>query len=352
MRHPVSSVRRPSGRALVPVFMLAIALAGCGGGAGASPSAVAVPSATTPAATGTASASPVTAAPVTPPPTAPPSPAPTPTPAPTVGADSPVLLAAGDIADCTSSDDDAVGALLAGIPGAIATLGDTAYPAGTAQQLRDCFGEAWGGVLDRIRFAVTGNHDVATDGGAPLREYLGTAAARDGRTYFSDQLGSWHVIVLDADCGEVAGGCGADSPQAAWLRADLAASDARCTVAMWHQPRFSSGWHGDDTSSAVFWDALYAGGADLVLNGHDHDYERFVPQDPSGAADDARGITEFVVGTGGGEARGFGGIEANSAAHASGVFGVLELRLGEGAWASQFVGSASGFTDESAGTCH
>ena len=289
------------------------------------------------------------------PPIAPPTAALTATPTPlefTIAADDPVLLAVGDIGRCDSKADDAVGALIATLPGVVVTLGDTAYARGTARELRDCFAAAWPGVTDRIRYAVTGNHDDLTDAGAPLRDFLGPAASRDGRTYFSEELGSWHIVVLDANCDVVAGGCGPDSPQLGWLRADLAASDAACTLALWHQPRFSSGVHGNDETVAPFWDALYAGGADVVLNGHDHDYERFDAQDPSAAPDRARGITEFVVGTGGGGPRAFGDIRANSLVRATGVFGVLELTLGDGGWAFRFLATAPGFADEGTGACH
>ncbi len=279
---------------------------------------------------------------------------------PTASAASPVaspaavidLVAVGDIGRCDATGDDDTGALVAGLPGVVATLGDTAYPAGTAQQLRDCFGGGWATVKDRIRFAVTGNHDDMTDAGAPLRDYLGAAAARDGHTYFSEDLGAWHVVVLDADCDIVKGGCGADSPQVRWLRDDLAASGARCTLGLWHQPRFSSGQHGDDAAVGPFWDALHAAGADLVLNGHDHDYERLAPQDPSGNVDAARGITEIVVGTGGGDLRDFKAIERNSVARVSGTYGVLALTLSDGSWSYRFVGTKPGFTDQGTGACH
>ncbi len=211
------------------------------------------------------------------------------------------LVAAGDIGRCDSTHDDATGALAASLPGVVATLGDTAYEDGTTEELDDCFGGSWGPVKSRIRFAVTGNHDVHTDGGAPLRDYMGSAAARDGRTWFSEDLGTWHVIVLDGNCGLLGLACSRDSEQERWLREDLAASNASCTLALLHQPRFSSGQHGDDSVVGPLWDALYAADADLVLDGHDHDYERFAPQDPDGRADAARGITEIVVGTGGAE---------------------------------------------------
>ncbi len=336
---PMSRQRAHRSRRLAALLSGCLALAACGGPAGTGATMAPVATVAAPASSATV---PSAAAPTS---------TPTP-PEPSMAAGDPVLLAVGDIGRCDSTDDDAVGALIATLPGAVATLGDTAYDSGTPDELRNCFGAAWAGVTDRIRYAITGNHDDLTDAGAPLRDYLGRAASRDGRTYFSDELGSWHVVVLDADCHVVAGGCGPDSPQLRWLRDDLAASHAACTLALWHQPRFSSGDHGNDGSSAPFWDALYAGGADIVLNGHDHDYERFDAQDPSAAPDPARGITEFVVGTGGGGPRAFGDIRANSVVRATGVFGVLELTLGDGGWTFRFVATAPGFADEGTGACH
>ena len=160
--------------------------------------------------------------------TSPPTPARTPA-ATETGAAAITMIAAGDIGLCDSTADDATGALVASLPGIVATLGDTAYPDGTMQQLEECFGGSWGGVKDRIRFAVTGNHDVHTDGGEPLRAYMGSAAVQDGRTWFSDDVGAWHVVVLDSNCGFLGDRCGSESDQGRWLREDLAASGARCT---------------------------------------------------------------------------------------------------------------------------
>jgi acid phosphatase type 7 len=159
-------------------------------------------------------------------------------------------------------------------------------------------------------------------------------------------------VVLDADCGTVDGGCGPDSPQVRWLRDDLAAHPTACTLALWHQPRFSSGDHGNSTDTAAFWDALYAADADLVLNGHDHDYERFVPQDPSGQADAARGITEIVVGTGGGSLRRFKRPLATSAVRSSDAYGVLQLALRADGWSYRFLATDGSVRDEGTGTCH
>ena len=263
-----------------------------------------------------------------------------------------VLLAAGDIGRCDSNHDDATGALAASLPGVIATLGDTAYEDGTAAELNDCFGGSWGAVKDRIRFAVTGNHDIHTANGAPLQAYMGSAASRDGRTWFSDNLGSWHVIVLDGNCGLFGRRCDSGSDQATWLRADLAASNARCTLALLHQPRFSSGQHGDDGGVRPLWDALYAAGADLVLDGHDHDYERFAPQDPGGTADSARGLVEIVAGTGGAELEPFTDPRANSLVRINDTYGVLELTLLADSWSSRFVRVDGSIRDQAAGTCH
>jgi hypothetical protein len=262
------------------------------------------------------------------------------------------LVGAGDIGVCGSPDDEATAALVDRLPGTVFTLGDDAYEQGTEQQFRDCFGGSWGRFKDRITFPVPGNHEYETTGAAGYRAYFGAAATPLGETWYSRDVGSWHVIVLDATCDKVRGGCGLESPQVAWLRTDLAASAARCTLALWHQPRFSSGLHGNDQAVAPFWDALYAAGADLVLNGHDHDYERFVAQAPDGSADEPRGIAEIVVGTGGAALRRFETTRPNRAAGADTAHGVVQLTLGEGRWSSRFIPTEGSFSDEASGACH
>jgi hypothetical protein len=268
------------------------------------------------------------------------------------GAASVAMIAAGDIGRCDSTADDDTGALVAGLPGVVATLGDTAYPDGTTQQLEQCFGGSWGDVKDRIKFAVTGNHDIHADGGEPLQDYMGSAAIQDGHTWFSDDLGAWHVVVLDANCGLLGDLCTGRSDQVSWLREDLATSGALCTLVLMHQPRFSSGYHGDDRSLGSFWDELYAHGADLVLAGHDHDYERFVPQAPDGTPDDARGIVEMVVGTGGADLREFRAPRPNSLVRINDAYGVLELTLGVDSWSSTFIDTAGVERDTSGASCH
>jgi hypothetical protein len=268
---------------------------------------------------------------------------------PTVTPD-PTLVGAGDIADCGLDDDSATAKLIDALPGAVFTAGDNAYPDGTAEQFRDCYGPTWGRFLDRTRPAA-GNHDWQTKGLAGYLGYFGAAAAPDGTSWYSYDLGTWHVIVLDSDCGSV-GGCGADSVQGRWLSADLAASGARCTLAIWHHPRFSSGEHGNDAEVAPFWRALYDAGADVVINGHDHDYERFAPQDPNAQLDRGRGIREFVVGTGGAALRAFPTTAANSELRTAVAHGVIRLVLHRASYEWSFLPTTGELTDSGSGPCH
>jgi hypothetical protein len=235
------------------------------------------------------------------------------------------LVGAGDIAACGSPWDEATADLLDGIEGTVFTAGDNAYPSGTAEQFRDCYGPSWGRHRDRTRPAV-GNHDWETGGAAGYIGYFGALAAPDGRTWYAYDLGGWRVIVLDSDCGSV-GGCGAGSEQERWLRSELVAHPTRCTMAIWHHARFSSGEHGNDGRTDAFWRALYAASAEVIVVGHDHDYERFAPQDPDGRAGPERGIRQFVVGTGGAFLRPFRDPAANSEVRRSDTHGVLRFTL-------------------------
>jgi alkaline phosphatase len=291
-------------------------------------------------------------------PTVPPSSGPTGSPAAapsppgvSAAADEAVLIAVGDVGRCDATGDDETGALTASLPGVVAILGDTAYESGSAAELEQCFGGSWGAVEDRIRYAAMGNHDIKTDDGAPLEAYLGNAVSRDGRTWFSEDFGAWHVVVLDSNCGFLQAACGSESDQVRWLREDLAASDARCTIALWHHPRFSSGYHGNSGSVGAFWEALHDAGAELVLNGHEHDYERFEPQDPGGAGDPAGGITEIVAGTGGGDLKPFERTAPNSRVRIADAYGVLELTLRTSGWSHRFLATDGRVLDQGDGTC-
>lgn len=263
-----------------------------------------------------------------------------------------VLIGAGDIADCSDlSGAEATAKLLEANPGTVMALGDLAYPNGTAEDFK-CYDRTWGRVKIRTRPAV-GNHEFHSAGANYYFQYFG-AAAGDSRTgYYSYDLGTWHIVVLNSECAQV-GGCGAGSPEEKWLRADLTAHPTGCTLAYFHKPRFSSGLnHGNDSEMGAFWQALYDFNAELIVNGHDHDYERFAPQDPNGNADARRGIREFVVGTGGKNHREFGFHKANSEVRNNNAFGVLKLTLKVLGYDWQFIPEAGrSFTDSGSGTCH
>ena len=216
-----------------------------------------------------------------------------------VGGD-PVLVGAGDIGSCRSEGDEATADLIAGIEGTVATFGDNAYPRGTAADFARCYDPSWGPFKDRTK-PSPGNHEYETAGASGYFDYFGSAAGEPGKGYYAYDLGSWRVISLNSNCSSLVGGCGPGSPQEQWLKAELAAHSNACTLAYWHHPRFSSGVHGDESFVAPFWDDLYQAGAEVVLNGHEHVYERFAPQNPSGQTDSAQGIRQFIVGTGGAE---------------------------------------------------
>jgi hypothetical protein len=262
-----------------------------------------------------------------------------------------VLVGAGDIADCSSTGDEATADLLDSIDGTVFTLGDNAYEAGTPGEFRRCYAPTWGRQLART-MPVPGNHEYGTAGAAGYFGYFGAAASDPDRGYYAYDRGAWRIYALNSNCADI-GGCGAGSVQERWLRADLAANPRRCVLAIWHHPRFSSGLHGNDPSTQALWEALYDAGAELILNGHDHTYERFAPQSPSGRVDTRTGIVEMVVGTGGRSHYDFPTIRANSIVRDDTSYGVLRLELVDGGWSFEFVPVAgASFTDSGGGTCH
>jgi hypothetical protein len=263
-----------------------------------------------------------------------------------------ILVGAGDIADCKDlSGAEATAKLLVQVPGTVMAVGDLAYPDGSKENFT-CYDKTWGRVKSRTRPAP-GNHEFHAAGATPYFDYFGAAAGDPKTGYYSYDLGSWHIVVLNSECKEI-GGCEAGSPEEKWLRADLAAHPSGCTLAYFHKPRFSSGLaHGDDPEVGAFWQALYEANADVVVTGHDHDYERFAPQTPDGTADPARGIREFVVGTGGKNHRPFVSPKPNSELRDATAFGVLKLTLKPNAYDWQFIPEAGkNFTDSGSGACH
>jgi hypothetical protein len=263
-----------------------------------------------------------------------------------------VLIGAGDVADCSDlTGAEATAKLLEANPGTVMALGDLAYPNGTAEDFK-CYDKTWGRVKNRTRPAV-GNHEFHSAAAAYYFQYFGVAAGDPRTGYYSYDLGSWHIVVLNSECEDV-GGCGAGSPEEKWLRADLSAHPVGCTLAYFHKPRFSSGLnHGNDPEVGAFWQALYDFNAELIVNGHDHDYERFAPQDPNGNSDPKRGIREFVVGTGGKNHRLIGILKANSEVRNDTTYGVLKLTLKATGYDWKFIPEAGkSFTDAGSGNCH
>jgi len=263
-----------------------------------------------------------------------------------------ILVGAGDIADCADlSGAEATAKLLEAIPGQVFTAGDNAYPAGTKEQFDQCYDKTWGRVKSRTRPSV-GNHEFHSGGATPYFDYFGSAAGDPSNGYYSYELGYWHIVVLNSECAEV-GGCGTGSRQEKWLRADLASHPAACTLAYWHKPLFSSGGkHGNDPEMKSFWQDLYAVKAAIVINGHDHDYERFAPQNPDGKLEAARGVREIVAGTGGKNHRPFGKPLATSEVRNADTFGVLKLTLRPKSYEWEFLPEAGKtFHDSGSGLC-
>jgi len=262
-----------------------------------------------------------------------------------------MLIGAGDIASCSSDGDEATAKLIDGVDGTVFTLGDNAYERGSPGEYRDCYDPTWGRERARTR-PVPGNHEYGTRAAAGYFQYFGDTAGKGGEGWYAYDAGTWRVYVLNSNCDEV-GGCDAGSAQERWLHDDLAANPRQCVLAMWHHPLFSSGEHGNNPITRPLWQDLYDAGSDLVLNGHDHTYERFAPQAPDGRLDADRGIVEMVVGTGGRSHYPFPIIRDNSLVRDDTTWGVLRLVLGDGGWAFQFLPvPGAAFTDSGDGTCH
>ena len=261
-----------------------------------------------------------------------------------------VLVGAGDIASCGFDDDEKTAQLLDDIAGTVFTLGDNVYDDGKSSEFRDCYDPTWGRHKSRTRPAP-GNHDYRTDG-APYFEYFGEAAGEPGKGWYSYDLGAWHVVVLNSNCDAV-GGCGPDSEQVRWLRSDLSGNPSRCTLSYWHHPRFSAGKYSDNDELKPLWQALYDAGAEIIMSGHDHNYQRYAPQDPAGVEDEADGIRQFVVATGGTHFYEVDKGHANLEVSKDNTHGVLKLTLSPTHYDWEFIPvEGKTFTDSGSGLCH
>jgi hypothetical protein len=285
----------------------------------------------------------------------------------------PVIAAAGDIA-CNPQNSAFNGGL--GTPGAcrqratsdlllrsdlaeVLVPGDLQYERGELGNFMQSFDPSWGRVKELLR-PVPGNHEYDTANAAGYYDYFNGVGRQTGQAgdrsagYYSFDIDNWHIVALNSECETIAGGCGTDSTQLRWLRADLAAHPSTCTLAYFHKPLFTSGRYGNQSPDLrAFWDALYAANAELILVGHEHFYERFAPQNPDGVADPARGIRQLTVGMGGRGRHDFITTAANSEFRTNNVLGVAELGLGDAGYSWRLVNAATGGTaDSGSGACH
>ena len=274
------------------------------------------------------------------------------------------MFGAGDIAVCGSQSHIQTAKLLdsllradsvAKVNDAVFTLGDNAYPDGAAADFALCWGASWGDTSRRIMKKIhptIGNHEDQSVGASPYFKYFGAIAGDPQKGFYSYTMGEWTVFVLNSELVVNSQFSAADQKaQEDWLRGQVKSAKL-CSMAMWHNPRFSSGLHGSDVRFIPIWQILYDGGVDLALAGHDHSYERYAPQTPLGIADSVKGVTEIVAGTGGGAFYGFRAPIANSVAQVQGHFGVLKLTLGKGEWSSAFIDLNGSVWDVSRGKCH
>jgi len=272
--------------------------------------------------------------------------------APLPQTDPAVIVGAGDISNCSNTEDMYTAYLMDSIEGTVITLGDDAYEAGTLAEFNECYDPTWGRHKERTR-PVPGNHEYGTQGAEGYFTYYGEAATplepectRDCKGYYSYDVGAWHVVALNSEIPNQAG-----SEQEQWLRADLAANPTACTLAYYHRPTFSSGHHGSGAAIDLY-QALYDYGADVVLVGHDHNYERFAPQSPSGEYEPERGIRQIVVGTGGATLRDFEFIQPNSEVRDHETWGVIKMTLYPDSYDWEFIPMpGQTFTDAGSSPC-
>mgnify|MGYP001229658583 CR=1 FL=1 len=264
------------------------------------------------------------------------------TPTPTLANDNVTFVGAGDISDCDNDNDELTARLLDAIPGTVFTTGDNAYSSGTSTQFAECYDPTWGRHKDRTR-PIPGNHEYRTADAAGYFQYFNTVPS-----YYAYDLGDWRIYALNSEI-DVSDG----SPQVTWLLSDLSANPRQCVLAYWHQPRWSSGdHHGSNPEMQTLWQIFYDSGAELVLNGHEHSYERFASMNAAGEADPL-GMREFVIGTGGRDLYGFDNILPASEVQDNTSYGVLKLTLRPTSYDWEFVPAAgSTFTDSGSAECH
>jgi len=280
-----------------------------------------------------------------------------------------VVVAAGDIACDPESSSFNQGRGVAGKchmlatsdlaislqPAAVLILGDSQYERGAADAYRKSWVPSWGRKeLREITYPAAGNHEYKTKDASGYFDFFGARAGERGKGYYSLNLGTWHIVALNTGgndkCKPIS--CAQGSEQEKWLREDLQKNNSSCTLAFWHRPLVTSGLHRNATEVRPFWRDLYDANADLILNGHSHHYERFAALNPDGAADPERGITQFIVGTGGRNLKSFWRKQPNSLVRMGDSFGVLKLELLEKSYAWEFISEHGQVLDNGSGQCH
>jgi hypothetical protein len=268
-------------------------------------------------------------------------------PEPHQTAETVVFSGAGDIAHCNAlADGERVAKLLDGIEGLIFTTGDNAYETGTLEEFEKCYGPTWGRHRSRTR-PSPGNHDYYTSGATGYFQYFGEVAGPFGVGYYSYDYGAWKILSLNSNVP-----AGAGSAQFNWVSQELRSSRAKCTLAYWHHPVFSSGYEGNMPNMRAIWQLLYDHSAEVVLVGHSHNYERFGPQDPDGRPRPERGIREFVVGTGGMTFTAPESRKVNSEVFNNNSLGILKLTLAPTSYEWEFIpAEGSSFRDSGNDAC-
>ena len=277
-----------------------------------------------------------------------------------------VLLGAGDIAVCGTQYDEATARIIdsiakedsvAKVSDAIFSVGDHVYPNGARVNWDRCWNTSWGDTNKRIMRVLRpsiGNHDLDNGFGEAYYDIFGKRAGEKGKGYYAFDLGEWKIISLNSEIvTNPAFSVETRRDQEAWLKKELAGNTKKCTIAYFHRPRFSSGGHAGDLRMTGLWNILYEGNVDLVINGHEHHYERFAPQTPAGLRDTVRGIAQIIVGTGGADLTGIRNpVQPNSLVRIAGHYGILKLTLGAGEYQHAFIDTQGRVWDRAAGKCH
>lgn len=271
-----------------------------------------------------------------------------------VSAEPRTVLVAGDIAQgTTDSGEKLTATLVRRNEGLVLTAGDNAYESGTPEEFDAYYDPTWGRFRGRTR-ATPGNHDYYTAGASGYFDYFGWRAGPGHRGYYSFKLGNWRVYALDSEACKTKAGCGPGTPQHTWLKQKLSDHGAKCSMGVWHTPLYSSGFHGDDSRVLPLYRLLYKSGAELIVNGHDHNYERMAPARPTGKIDWKLGVQQFIVGTGGAPLRGKGSTDAaHSRTFQDDAWGVLRLRLRKASYTWEFLPvEGETYSDKGERRCH